>query len=457
MCIPSPCSLPQCDEDVLNNMSEDAALPEKIHGLSHLCYHCVLFFAYWFGSSSFDFDGDGDFDHLDVQSYLVEKGLLDKKYAVRRTPKDRARQPRPVQARPSYLKQVSSFDCNGDGDVDLDDVKAACGSQVEGDQSQEQDMVKAFTEHKLPWFMLVECSMVFGLWCMLMLVDTLNGNSDASPLQIKAGLETIWPGKTDLRWFSFTCDNQSAEVWRWLTYQFTHVGAMHVAMNVLLNVMLGVPLECIHGWWRMAIMFNVGIFGGALNYYPFEGHLSVVGCSGGCYSLIGIHLADLVMNWHQKRYRFPMLVLLVTLVSVDLLCCFLSQSSKASHAAHGGGFVAGLVIGILVCRNTRKKAHEYGIMVVAAVIGTGLILFAMSWIFAQGKDGPANLWDVSEDSPRWCWYSAVYDSAVDTDNWLCVRCASKACVDRILASFTYIRQPMFEFCQAQGWWYDEGR
>merc|ERR1719277_1272699 len=130
------------------------------------------------------------------------------------------------------------------------------------------------------------------------------------PLTAKAGIDSFKPCWVDLR-LSTGCgdalQDQRFQAWRWLTYQWTHVGIMHVLMNVFLNCLLGIPLEGLHGPLRMAVMFNVGVFGGACCYFLSDAHTVVVGCSGGCYALIGMHVADLIMNWAQKKFRWPTL------------------------------------------------------------------------------------------------------------------------------------------------------
>lgn len=102
-----------------------------------------------------------------------------------------------------------------------------------------------------------------------------------------------------LRLAGDSCEDLRAQVWRWWTYQFTHVGAVHVMMNAALNVVLGIPLELMHGSLRVALMFNIGVVGGAMCYSVNDAHTVVVGCSGGCYALIGTHIADLLMNWRS--------------------------------------------------------------------------------------------------------------------------------------------------------------
>merc|ERR1719210_934300 len=72
-------------------------------------------------------------------------------------------------------------------------------------------------------------------------------------------------------------------------------------MNCLLALIFGISLEGFHGPIRMFIMFNVGVFGGACCYFVSDVHTRVVGMSGGCYALVGMHFGDVLMNFHEQR------------------------------------------------------------------------------------------------------------------------------------------------------------
>merc|ERR1719264_457212 len=121
-----------------------------------------------------------------------------------------------------------------------------------------------------------------------------------------------------------------------------------------MNLLLGIPLEGLHGpWWTM-FMYNVGVFGGACCYWLGDNHKSVVGMSGGCYALIGMHIANLLLNWKEQKFRKPTLVFIFALTVVDVLAYALSLGpNNASHAAHLGGFLAGTLVGVVFGKNVK--------------------------------------------------------------------------------------------------------
>mmetsp|Transcript_56560 Transcript_56560/g.143090 ORF Transcript_56560/g.143090 Transcript_56560/m.143090 type:complete len:439 (+) Transcript_56560:160-1476(+) len=431
---------------------------QRVAPCSYVLYYIVLFFAYWFGSNRFDVDGDGDFDPEDVQAYLADKGFVKKNFKQSRTGRAKAKKAKAKSkaavkdvtagSSPQGQSKPKSTDSGGDGEVGIEDFIA---SKVDGEAAEMEMMENLIEKQQVPWFMTFECMAVFFLWFVFAIKDGLTSEGD--PLQAKAGLDSIAPGMTVLQWAGANCEDYSKQVWRWVTYQFTHVGAMHALMNVFLCVMLGIPLEGLHGHWRTAVMFNVGVLGGALCYMLTDAHTAVVGCSGGCYALIGIHFADLIMNWRQKKFRIPTIIFLVLLVSVDVFSYVMSLSEEnSSHAAHIGGAVSGLIIGVLVCRNLKMYWHEKVLMAMLFVLGLGLVGFSFFWIFsAQG--GPINIFEMAGGENGYCWVRQVYLPSVDESQWLCVRCGTQSCID-LWEQQKYLETVSMVVCQEKTWYYD---
>ena len=52
--------------------------------------------------------------------------------------------------------------------------------------------------------------------------------------------------------------NKKYEVWRFLSYMFVHSGYFHIIFNVLIQLLLGIPLEMVHRWWRILLIYVCG-------------------------------------------------------------------------------------------------------------------------------------------------------------------------------------------------------
>jgi len=299
----------------------------------------------------------------------------------------------------------------GDGMVDLGALL-----QPTEDPSKEES-----AKHRPPVFIILQIVVSFGLWLGTGIHDNVR-NPDRPWTSAAGGLDYFSPGRTNFQVHA-DCSDLRFHVWRCLTYQFSHIGIHHIAMNSLLVAVLGIPLEGFHGTWRMAVMFNVGVFGGACFCYVNSIHTNVVGMSGGCYALLGVHLGDLAINWSQRRFRVLKLLVLAAFASYDFLTTSVSHSSGGtSHAAHFGGYVAGVLIALVVGRNTVVRRWERAAQAAAFVLGVALILFCVVWGLHWP---PRTIWE----SEGWCWARQVssYDVFGDVE-WHCVHCSDQVCI-----------------------------
>merc|ERR1719382_569501 len=174
-------------------------------------------------------------------------------------------------------------------------------------------------------------------------------------------------------------------------------------------------------------MFNFGVFGGACCYVLTDPHgPALVGMSGGCYALLGMHMADIIMNWSEKERPVPKLVALGVIIAVDLLNVAYSsdqdQPASPSFWAHVGGWIFGLLVGVIIGRNVVKRQHERYLWFGGVVAAVGLTIFSLNWAWSWPPQ------DLVEQVP-WCWTRQISNWTIFQNNdYHCVRCASMDCV-----------------------------
>ena len=56
------------------------------------------------------------------------------------------------------------------------------------------------------------------------------------------------------------------EIWRYFTYSLIHSGIFHATFNILIQLVLGLPLEMVHGWWRVSLVYLSGVLAGASDF-----------------------------------------------------------------------------------------------------------------------------------------------------------------------------------------------
>jgi membrane associated rhomboid family serine protease len=290
----------------------------------------------------------------------------------------------------------------------------------------------------------------------------------------KGGLENWFPGQTALR-SHYYCEEgfEWTFLYRWFTYQFTHGGLSHVASNMFMLIVLGVPLEGLHGTGYFCLMWMAGVLGGACNWLLFDPYRTSFGASGGCFSLLGMHVADLVMNWRQKKFRYMIIVVLLFVSGVEVAgfwATYDGSGSVTAHCVHVGGLIAGLLVGICVGRNVHEEKWERSVQTVCWATGAILVILSFVWWFAANPF-PAirNLWDPVERP--WCWIgqacigdnggecplplAASGSSGAFATFHQCVFCEDRACVEGWFNAQTVKNGvDQFKFCPRSFGWTD---
>lgn len=186
------------------------------------------------------------------------------------------------------------------------------------------------------------------------------------------------------------------EAWRFLTYMFIHDGIKHILSNLIFQLLLGLPLEMVHKFWRVGIVYCLGVIAGSLCTSIVDPRTMLVGASGGCYALIGAHFAIVIMNWQDMTHDWmsgPIKFILSAPVrlafwsiyaGVDTAVAIYSryanpEVSRVAFSAHIAGLFAGILIGIPVLKNFHVLPWEKVVWWVALVVYLLVVLFAVCW------------------------------------------------------------------------------
>jgi membrane associated rhomboid family serine protease/predicted negative regulator of RcsB-dependent stress response len=138
------------------------------------------------------------------------------------------------------------------------------------------------------------------------------------------------------------------EWWRLFTALFLHANPLHLAMNGATLWLFGTAVEKAIGRWRLLVIFLVaGVLGNVWSVWHAHYDVSV-GASGGIFGIIGA-FAVAVYQLKSPMYatvRRRLLALIALAVASDLTIGWLEP--QIDNLAHAGGFVAGLVLAIVL-------------------------------------------------------------------------------------------------------------
>ncbi|KAG8035493.1 hypothetical protein G9C98_006939 [Cotesia typhae] len=174
------------------------------------------------------------------------------------------------------------------------------------------------------------------------------------------------------------------EAWRYLTYMFVHAGVFHIVVNLLVQIMLGIPLEMVHKWWRVLIIYIAGVVAGSLGTSVSDPKVYLAGASGGVYALITAHVATIIMNWRQMEFAALQLCVFIIVTSVDVGQAIykryvLNTIDQIGYVAHFAGAIAGLLVGINVLRNLEVQTWEKAVWWASIFTYVALMTAAILW------------------------------------------------------------------------------
>lgn len=211
------------------------------------------------------------------------------------------------------------------------------------------------------------------------------------------------------------CPSRRQEAWRFFSYMFVHNGWTHLISNCIYQLLLGIPLEIVHKWWRVGIVYTLGVLAGSLGHSIFEPRLMLVGASGGGYALIGAHFAAIIRNWDEMMegwntsianlicspvVQLPFYILLASCDTGMALYRYFAQGvTKTGFAAHFAGLAAGVLVGIPVLKDIDVKPWERVLFYVTIIIYLLLMLFAVLWNTLQSVLNPGGYYPAADTTP----------------------------------------------------------
>lgn len=170
------------------------------------------------------------------------------------------------------------------------------------------------------------------------------------------------------------------EIWRYLTYMLIHAGYWHISFNILIQLAVGVPLETVHSFTPVFVVYTGGIVGGALGNSIADPHSYLAGASSGCYALIAAHLSELIINWNEIKGACLKLVSFIVFCSADIATAVYERhyrgsiAYRTSYGGHLAGAVSGLLLGLVYLRNAKVHPWETKVSRFAGVLYVTLIV-----------------------------------------------------------------------------------
>lgn len=210
------------------------------------------------------------------------------------------------------------------------------------------------------------------------------------------------------------------EWYRLLTHMFMHGGVIHLAVNVYGLLVIGLELERETGTLKFLLVYFVTGFAAALASLAISIFTISVGASG---AILGIYGFALFVEIHRNRQSglsvTPLLINFAVVLVINLL---IAKSVHADTAAHLGGLITGLVIGLYHFSakvDYRRIRFEYLLIPITVAIFFALPRYQVKYfqVFQQLFNTEERMNNRSEDKHTDGEFIAIYKAdyeAVDS-------------------------------------------
>ena len=149
------------------------------------------------------------------------------------------------------------------------------------------------------------------------------------------------------------------EYYRIISSMFLHADIRHLVNNMLLLAGLGMMLEKETGHVRFLLLYLLsGLGGQALSllnkFLQDQWYTASIGASGAVFGLVGVLLAmSLCLAGRLHNVTWKRIVFMVVYSVYSGV-----QAADIDNAAHIGGFLSGLLLGLLLCVRIRLQDRK---------------------------------------------------------------------------------------------------
>lgn len=245
----------------------------------------------------------------------------------------------------------------------------------------------------------------------------LNLNILVFVLMLFAGVSFFFPNIYDLLYWggNYQPYTLNGQWWRIVSSFFVHGGFFHLFFNMLALLYAGLLLEPILGTLRFAAAYIITGIAASLTSLCWHDLSVSVGASGAIFGLYGIFFVLLVNKKMDKLVRRAIL----PAVTVFILYCLLSGLKKDSgidNAAHVGGLISGIIMGLLYLPGLNNQQSRLTAPRVIAALSAILITTTIFIYIFLPNDVLKYEKEIRHFDAMETWALEVYNLPEDTPN-----------------------------------------
>jgi len=203
---------------------------------------------------------------------------------------------------------------------------------------------------------------------------------------------------------TMACSLSTGEWWRLISYQFLHVGLLHIGLNMWVLWSVGRLTERLYGRLPFLTLYILSGIGGALLSIAWGPTRETVGASGAIFGVLGAFLGYL----SHARGSVPRSVFRAHWLPTVLFVVFNIGSGAVQplidNSVHIGGLILGFLLGWMLARPLTEQAAPVNLSgrAVGAGAAAAAIYLSLLWFITGAGSQPTLPERFLTDHP---WYS----------------------------------------------------
>ena len=192
---------------------------------------------------------------------------------------------------------------------------------------------------KSKYFTIGVSAMVVGMY---LLGIAVKGKMDYDTVSydnpyLVMGMIGKWPGCEDDRW----------QIWRFFTCTWVHAGFDHVFGNTIALILMSFMLECYHSALVITPLYIMALLHSNWAFYYIQPYSYAVGVSGGVFSILGMNVANIVLNFNSIPMYQMAVMLYFSVTSLAAEYFSYDEATNIAYIAHWSGLCSGFVGGLV--------------------------------------------------------------------------------------------------------------
>jgi membrane associated rhomboid family serine protease/Tfp pilus assembly protein PilF len=167
--------------------------------------------------------------------------------------------------------------------------------------------------------------------------------------------------------------------WRLLTCVFVHGSFLHIAFNMWGLWNLGSLAESLYGHWTFGGVYLITGIAASVASVVWNANVLSVGASGAIFGIAGA----LIASFYLGGFSLPQTHVRGTLISLVVFAGYSlvvgAGSRGIDNAAHVGGLVSGLILGVLIARIAPTSDEPFR-RVSVLLVGVLLVAGGITWL-----------------------------------------------------------------------------